>query len=392
MTRIIFPGLAFAVLSGCTGSGGQDPPPRPVVAVELSPPPAVPIAGVCPACEASLRQVSVLSEQPTGVIEGLYRAGESLPASQLGTGSEVGEVLVCDACRTWRLSSGDLPKPLPVQFRSRQAGEQRGDNGLELKLCWCPPGAFWMGSAPGERSRVESQGPVRVVLSRGFWLGKFEVTQSQWKKVMGLSLREQRARDPDQPRPVGDGTMRDHVGEGPDHPIYFVGHVEAEEFCRRLTESEGAAGRLAAGWEYRLPTEAQWEYACRAGTRSATPFGDGLGSTQANFDGTHPYDGAPQGPYLRETTPVGQYPANPWGLHDMVGNVWEWCRDGYAPELAGGVDPRGPSAAPDKVFRGGCWHDPGSNLRSGGPRYWGPPQTQRGSGLGFRVALLRTDP
>ena len=202
--------------------------------------------------------------------------GESLPASRLGTGAEVDEVLICDACRTWRLSVGQPPKPLPAQFGSRQAGEVRGDNGLEMKFCWCPPGAFWMGSAPGEPSRAESQGPVRVVLSRGFWMGKFELTQSQWRKVMGLNLREQRAKDPDQPRPVGDGTMRDHVGEGADHPIYFVSHADAEEFCRGMTESERTAGQLAAGWEYRLPTEAQWEYACRAGQipprRSATAW------------------------------------------------------------------------------------------------------------------------
>jgi formylglycine-generating enzyme len=390
MARIIIPGLVIAALSGCRGGGGEDQPPRHAVAVESSSPPTVPIAGVCPACEESLRQVPVLRVQPTEATEELFRAAESLPASRLGTADEVSNVLVCDACRTWRLSTGNPPKPLPVRFGSRQAGELRGDNGLEMKLCWCPPGAFRMGSAPGELSRAESQDPLRVVLSRGFWMGKFEVTQSQWRKVMGLNLREQRAKDPDQPRPVGDGTMRDHVGEGPDHPIYFVSHVEAEEFCRRMTESERTAGRLAARWEYRLPTEAQWEYACRAGTRSATPFGDRLGSAQANFDGTHPYDGAPQGPFLRETTPVGRYIGNAWGLHDMLGNVWEWCRDGYAPKLAGGVDPPGPSAAPKRVFRGGCWHDPGSNLRSGGPRHSGLPETQRGSGLGFRVALVPT--
>src|SRR5271166_6120295 len=109
-----------------------------------------------------------------------------------------------------------------------------------------------------------------------------------------------------------------------------------------------------------LPTEAQCEYACRAGTNSATPFGDRLGSAEANFDGTRPYNGAPQGPFLRETTPVGPYRGNAWGLHDMLGNVWEWCRGGYASRLAGGVYPRGPSAVPDRVFRGGCWHDSGS--------------------------------
>ena len=189
--------IVLALVSGCTGSGMEDRPPRHAVAVELSPPPAVPIAGVCPECERSLRKAPILAGQPAEAIEELFRAGESLPASRLGAGAEVHEVLICDACRTWRLSVGQPPKPLPVQFGSRQAGEVRGDNGLEMKLCWCPPGAFWMGSAPGEPSRVKNQGPVRVVLSRGFWMGKFELTQSQWRKVMGLNLREQRAKDPD---------------------------------------------------------------------------------------------------------------------------------------------------------------------------------------------------
>jgi len=206
---------------------------------------------------------------------------------------------------------------------------------------------------------------------------------------LGLNLWEQRAKDPDQPRPVGDGTMRDHVGEGPDHPIYWTGRCPVLDCCAPTGRNSSAQGEALS---VDLPTEAQWEYACRAGTNSATPFGDRLGSAEANFDGTRPYYGAPQGPFLRGTTPVGRYRGKAWGLHGMLGTVWEWCRDGYAPRLAGGVDPRGPSAAPERVFRGGCWHDSGSSLRSGGPRHWGPPETQRGSGLGFRVALVRTDP
>ena len=138
---------------------------------------------------------------------------------------------------------------------------------------------------------------------------------------MGLNLREQRAKDPDQPRPVGDVTMRDHVGEGPDHPIYFVSHADAEEFCRGMTESEHTADQLAAGWEYWLPTEAHGNMPAAPRTNSATPFGERLGSAKANFDGTRPYNGAPQGPFLRETTPVGRYRGNAWGLHDMLGNV-----------------------------------------------------------------------
>ena len=278
-----------------------------------------------------------------------------------------------------------IPAGVPV---SRSEGDwERSDNGLALAFVLCPAGSFRMGSGPGGRPGVEGPPPLEVRLTREFWLGKFEVTQAQWKAVTGLTLRRQRAKDPTQPRPVGDGTMREHVGEGPDHPIYFVSHDDATEFCRAFTLTERAAGRLPEGWSYDLPTEAQWEYACRAGTTTATAFGDSLSSLSANFDGTKPVGGAAVGPYLRETTPVGRYPSNAWGLHDTHGNVAEWCRDGYAPVPVGGDDPVAP-AAPRRVFRGGGWDMPGAACRSS-ERYAGGPDG-RGSGLGFRVALVPT--
>ena len=262
-----------------------------------------------------------------------------------------------------------------------RAGRERNDNGLGMTFCWCPPGSFHMGNLG-----VHARFSAAVTLSHGFWMGKFEVTQAQWRRVMGATLREQRAKDPTQPRPVGDGTMREHVGEGPDYPIYFVSHAEAEEFCRKLTEAERAAGRLEPGWEYRLPTEAQWEFACRAGTTTATAFGDRLSSTQANFDGSKPLNGAAAGPYLHETTPVGSYPPNAWGLHDMHGNVYEWCRDGFTYTPGGGTDPFEEPTSSERVTRGGCWHNPGSMCvtTSRGPG----TVSGRGSGRGFRVALV----
>jgi formylglycine-generating enzyme required for sulfatase activity len=247
-----------------------------------------------------------------------------------------------------------------------------------------------MGGLPAHLGRYSEIKEVQVTLRHGFWMGKYEVTQAQWKQVMGTTVREQRSRDLGQPRPVGDGTTRDHVGEGPDHPVYYTSHADAEEFCLKLTEAERKASRLESRWEYRLPTEAQWEFACRAGTTTATAFGDQLSSTQANFDGTKPFNGAPTGPYLHETTPVGRYPANGWGLHDMHGNVWEWCQDGFTDAPGGGDDPVAAPSSSRRTYRGGCWHNPGLLCLST-RRGWGEVG-DRGSGLGFRVTLVEAGP
>lgn len=297
----------------------------------------------------------------------------------------------------WR--SGPLPEGPAMRVEPAalaEAGRERDDNGLHMKFRWCPPGSFHLGRLPDAYRGLEGFAPAAVTLREGFWMGRIEVTQAEWRQVMGRTLREQRACDPTQPRPVGDGTTRDHVGEGPDFPIYFTSFDDAEEFCRKLTDAERRAGRLGAGWEYRLPDEAQWEYACRAGTTTATAFGDRLDGTIANIDGTKPFGGAPAGPYLHETTPVGRYPANAWGLHDMHGNVWEWCRDYFETEPSEDTRPvgtAGAAAAPPPVrrtYRGGCWHNPGSmSLSTSRSRM---SHDGRGSGLGFRVALVPVGP
>ena len=201
-------------------------------------------------------------------------------------------------------------------FVGSKAGDEREVRGV--KVCWCPAGTFVMGSPPDEPERRPDEDQVEVTLTKGFWMGKYEVTQGQWKRVVGELP----------------GELTVEGGEGDDLPVYNVNYAEAEGFCSKLTDLGRRSGDLPADWEFRLATEAQWEYACRAGTTTATPFGDQLSSTQANFRGDQPYNGAEVGPSLNRAVEVGSYPPNPWGMHDMHGNVVEWCRDWYHAQVA----------------------------------------------------------
>ena len=213
-----------------------------------------------------------------------------------------------------------------------------------------------MGSPAAETGRRSDEAQVPVTISRGFWTGKFEITQGEWRRVMG----ELPARKPSA-----------EFGLGDDIPVYWVSFNDAEAFCRAATERARRAAALPAGWEFRLPTEAQWEYACRAGTVTATSFGDQFGQHQANFKG-QPLNGGRNSPPVLRATPVGTYPANPWGICDMHGNVFEWCRDWYRTQLPGGTDPdvyetRGVpnrDGSYSRVRRGGAWNDDGWACRS----------------------------
>jgi formylglycine-generating enzyme len=181
------------------------------------------------------------------------------------------------------------------------------------------------------------------------------------------------------------------TGAGPAFPVYNLNHAEALAFCERMTSRLA----LPAGWSVRLPTEAQWEYACRAGTRTATAFGDSLSSVQANFRGDKPYNGAPPGPSLGRTERVGAYPPNAWGLCDMHGNVFEWCADWFHERLPGGSDPdlsqarttaaRNGDGSLSRSRRGGCWADEGWPCRSAFRARYEPER--RTEHVGFRVAL-----
>ena len=181
-------------------------------------------------------------------------------------------------------------------FAATRAGAERTLAGITL--CWCPQGKFLMGSPSSEPGRRPDEAQVEVTLSSGFWLGKFEVTQRQWLRF-GPIPRELIA------------------GRGDNFPVYWVSYVAAEDYCRWLTATARAAGELPAGWEFRIPTEAQWEYACRAGTTTAFAFGDQLTNRHANIG--RPYRGAPPGFPDGSATAVGSYPPNAWGPR------CQWC-------------------------------------------------------------------
>jgi formylglycine-generating enzyme required for sulfatase activity len=264
----------------------------------------------------------------------------------------------------------------PSGFAGARPGEEREVAGI--KLCWCPPGRFLMGSPRGEPERRPGEDQVEVTLTKGFWIGKHEVTQGEWRRV------------------AGDLPGKLTAGAGDDFPVYAVNFAEAEEFCQRLTEAARASGELPGEWEIRLPTEAQWEFACRAGTTTATSFGDRLSSKQANFQGK-PYNGAEDGPSLQRSARVGSYPANPWGIHDLHGNVFEWCRDWYHAALPGGADPdlhaamatatRSEHGGISRVRRGGSWADEGWPCRSAFRLRFEPER--RHDHIGFRIAVVR---
>jgi formylglycine-generating enzyme required for sulfatase activity len=229
-----------------------------------------------------------------------------------------------------------------------------------------------MGSPRSEPERRPSEDQVLVTLTRGFWAGKYEVTQGDWKRIVGALP----------------GPPTKELPESDDYPVGNVNFAEAEAFCRKLTEKARKTGELADGWEFRLPTEAQWEYACRAGTTTATSFGDSLSRKQANFK-SKPYNGATDdGPSLGKAARVGSYSANLWGLHDMHGNTYEWCRDWYHPKLPGGSDPDLHAAkATSRVRRGGGWTDDGWACRSAFRLRFEPER--RYDHIGFRVVAVK---
>jgi formylglycine-generating enzyme required for sulfatase activity len=249
------------------------------------------------------------------------------------------------------------------------------ENSIGMKLVRIPAGTFMMGSTRSEPERIPNEVLHEVTITRPYYMGVHEVTQAQYTAVM------RNAED----------FRNNSAFDGPQNPMENVEWQKATRFCEVLSAlpAESDAGR-----RYRLPTEVEWEYACRAGTRTPFTTGDSLSSRQANFNGNYPYGEAEPGPYLRRTAPVGSYQPNAFGLYDMHGNVAEWCADFYDPEYyenSPPEDPRGPPLGVVEsgfggfhmVVRGGCWLDDARGCRSA-YRFRAMPETQYRI-IGFRV-------
>jgi formylglycine-generating enzyme required for sulfatase activity len=252
-------------------------------------------------------------------------------------------------------------------------------NSIEMKLALLPAGKFTMGSPATEADRNGNEGPqVEVEIAKDFYIGVHEVTQRDYARIMGNNPSGISFEGGPQERLKG----VPHTG---DFPVDSVTWDDAVEFCEKLSE---LIGERNAGRVYRLPTEAEWEYACRAGTTTAFAFGPAAGGKDLNCNGELPYGDAPAGPYLKRTAKVGSYRPNAFGLYDMHGNVFEWCQDWFGPYGAGPLkSPAGPENGDQRVLRGGAWNSAAAQCRSAS-RNRGLAALSR-EYIGFRVVMTK---
>jgi formylglycine-generating enzyme required for sulfatase activity len=275
------------------------------------------------------------------------------------------------ACLLGLIVAGLFALPGPELIQA-QDGDKVITNAIGMKLTLIPAGKFVMGSPAAEGERDDEELQHEVAISKPFYLGVYEVTQGQYEKVMPKNTA--------------------FFKQGFDYPMEQVRFAEALDFCRKLSAlpDEKKAGRV-----YRLPTEAEWEYACRAGATTVFHFGNALSSKQANFNGAYPYGDEAKGVKLQKTAKVGSYAPNAWGLYDMHGNVAEWCSDWYDPDYyknSARQDPKGPAKGVVKtdfaddfyrVVRGGCWLDEARACRAAYRFRLQPSEPYRW--VGFRV-------
>ena len=230
-------------------------------------------------------------------------------------------------------------------------------NGVTLEMVEIPGGTFIMGSPANEAERFSNEGPQHQVTVPGFFMAKYQLTQAQYQAIMGSNPS---------------------AFKGNNRPVERVSWNDAVKFCEKLSQKTGK--------NYKLPSEAEWEYACRAGTTTPFYFGESITPELVNYDGNYTYASAPKGQYRQQTTDVGSFPPNAFGLYDMHGNVWEWCQDDYinsynnAPTDGSALTGRGST----KLLRGGSWHLYPAYCRSAYRLYYGLDYDNAYS-IGFRV-------
>ncbi len=271
-------------------------------------------------------------------------------------------------------SNGAIRASVPMFYRVRGYA-------VPTNMVAIPAGTFAMGSPTNEPARWLEETQHMVTLTKSFCIGKYEVTQAEYLAVMGNNPS--------------------HF-QGSNQPVEMVSWHDATNYCAQLTARERSAGRLPAGYGYRLPTEAEWEYACRAGTATPFHYGNELRSGMANFDGRFenpPCEGSyffcwnPSGVLLARTTEVGSYAPNAWGLYDMHGNIWEWCQDWYvASNYPDGsvTDPQGADTGTYRALRGGCLAF-GAHVCRSAARFGDKP-AEPFQYYGFRVVLAPGQP
>jgi len=270
-----------------------------------------------------------------------------------------------------------VPDTPPTALKYPTTNNSHGDhftNSIGMEFVYIESGEFMMGSPEDEEGHGDNKGWHRVVLTKPYWMGVTAVTQAQYRQVMGNNPSRFKKRE---------GGVFGFFGQVYDldkFPVDSVSWSEAKSFCESLSQSTGD--------QCRLPSEAEWEYACRAGTTTPFNTGDTISTDQANYDGNSTYSNAQKGIYRRKTTPVKTFEPNAWGLYDMHGNVEEWCEDWYGNDYyrnSPSSDPTGPRAGSFRVLRGGSWYNYSRHCRSAirsrnSPGY-------RSNCLGFRVVL-----
>ncbi|MBC8553284.1 MAG: formylglycine-generating enzyme family protein, partial [Candidatus Brocadiales bacterium] len=224
------------------------------------------------------------------------------------------------------------------RYQESSSGKTWTDPITGMEFVWINPGRFSMGSPSNEENRDSDESQHTVKITQGFWLGKYEITQGEWKKVMGSNPSK-------------------FKNCGKNCPVEQISWEDVQEYIKKMNRQGNG--------KFRLPTEAEWEYAARAGTSTPFSFGATIRPDQVNYDGNYPYGKAAKGKYRKKTVRVGSLPANAWGLHEMHGNVWEWVEDWYGDYPTGTVtNPRGPASGSFRVPRGGSWSNNAGYCRS----------------------------